>query len=133
MKCIRPVKNWVVGCWRGYLPGTRCSRIQIGFTYLVPARPLVPDKGPLNVRMLSDVFRRAMELCFALINGNNIRSMVKELLAFLEKCDPEFKSDCSSSLVLAAEKYVHKRLRLLDCCYGGKKIMVMFCRITIAC
>jgi len=49
---------------------------------------------------------RAMELCFALINGNNIRSMVKELLLFLEKCDPEFKADCSSSLVLAAEKYV---------------------------
>ena len=21
---IRPVKNWVVGCWRGYLPGARC-------------------------------------------------------------------------------------------------------------
>jgi len=20
----RPVKNWVVGCWRGYLPGARC-------------------------------------------------------------------------------------------------------------
>jgi len=50
-----------------------------------------------------------MELCFALINGNNIRSMVKELLSFLEKCDPEFKSDCSSSLVLAAEKYVHSQ------------------------
>jgi len=48
-----------------------------------------------------------MELCFALINGNNIRSMVKELLLFLEKCDPEFKSDCSSSLVLAAEKFVY--------------------------
>jgi len=94
---------------------------------------VVPDKGPLNVSVLSDVFRRAMELCFALINGNNIRSMVKELLAFLEKCDPEFKSDCSSSLVLAAEKYVRKRLRLLDCCYGGKKIVVKFCRITLAC
>ena len=23
-KGIRPVKNWVVGCWRGYLSGTRC-------------------------------------------------------------------------------------------------------------
>lgn len=55
-----------------------------------------------------------MELCFALINGNNIRSMVKELLMFLEKCDPEFKSDCSSSLVLAAEKYVHDRLSSFD-------------------
>ena len=23
-KGIRPVKNWVVGCWHGYLPGARC-------------------------------------------------------------------------------------------------------------
>ena len=23
-KGIRPAKNWVVGCWRGYLSGTRC-------------------------------------------------------------------------------------------------------------
>ena len=47
-----------------------------------------------------------MELCFALINGNNIRSMVKELLIYLDKCDPEFKSDCASNLFLAAEKYL---------------------------
>jgi len=30
-------KNWAVGCWHGYLSGTRCSKIQIGFTFLVPA------------------------------------------------------------------------------------------------
>ncbi len=48
--------------------------------------------------------RRAMELGFALINANNIRGMVKELLFFLEKCDPEFKGDCSSNLVMAAER-----------------------------
>jgi len=56
-KGIRPVKNWVVGCWYGYLSGTRCrlaygpadvsathclllscfSKIQIGFTFLVLA------------------------------------------------------------------------------------------------
>ena len=46
-----------------------------------------------------------MELCFALINANNIRGMVKELLFFLEKCEPDFKGDCSSNLVLAAERY----------------------------
>jgi len=23
-KGIQPVKNWVVGCWRGYLMGSRC-------------------------------------------------------------------------------------------------------------
>ena len=62
-KGIQPVKNWVVGCWRGYLSGARCrlacgpadatavccfSKIQIGFTFLVPAHPVVPEKGPLN-------------------------------------------------------------------------------------
>ena len=58
-------KNWVVGCWRGYLSGARCrlayspadatathcacfSNIQIGFTFLVPAHPGSPGKGPLN-------------------------------------------------------------------------------------
>jgi AP-1 complex subunit gamma-1 len=46
-----------------------------------------------------------MELCFALINSNNIRGMTKELVFFLEKCDPEFKADCSSNLVIAAEKH----------------------------
>ena len=58
-KGIRPVKNWLVGCWCGYLSGVRCrladvhmaqlmplpltvscfSKIQIGFTFLVPAHP----------------------------------------------------------------------------------------------
>ncbi|XP_047498938.1 AP-1 complex subunit gamma-1-like isoform X4 [Penaeus chinensis] len=49
--------------------------------------------------------RRAMELCFALINSNNIRTMMKELLSFLETAEPEFKATCSSKCVLAAEKY----------------------------
>ena len=52
-KGIRPVKNWLVRCWHGYLSGVRCrlaygpadttathcpcfSKIQIGFTFLVP-------------------------------------------------------------------------------------------------
>jgi len=58
-------KNWVVGCWHGYLSGARCrlaygqlmplpltvscfSKIHIGFTYLVLAYPGSPGKGPLN-------------------------------------------------------------------------------------
>lgn len=49
--------------------------------------------------------KRAMELSFALVNSNNIRGMMKELLSFLESCDPEFKSDCCSSIVMATEKH----------------------------
>ena len=52
-------KNWVVGCWRGYLSAARCrygpadakpltvscfSKIQIGFTFLVPAHPGSPGQ-----------------------------------------------------------------------------------------
>ena len=60
-KGIRPVKNWVVGCWHGYLSGARCrlaygpamllpltvscfSKIQIGFIFLVPAHLGSPGK-----------------------------------------------------------------------------------------
>ena len=58
-KGIRPVKNWVVGCWHGYLSAARCrliqlmplpltvscfSKIQIGFTFLVPAHPGSPGQ-----------------------------------------------------------------------------------------
>jgi AP-1 complex subunit gamma-1 len=45
-----------------------------------------------------------MELSFALVNSGNIRGMMKELLQFLETCDPEFKADTCSNIVQAAEK-----------------------------
>jgi len=63
-KGIRPVKNRVVGCWCGCLSGARCrlaygpadamplpltvscfSKIQIGFTFLVPAHLLARKRG----------------------------------------------------------------------------------------
>ncbi|XP_033226329.1 AP-1 complex subunit gamma-1 isoform X4 [Belonocnema kinseyi] len=49
--------------------------------------------------------RRAMELSFALVNSNNIRNMMKELLLFLERADPEFKAQCSSNIVMSAERF----------------------------
>jgi len=49
--------------------------------------------------------RRAMELCFALCNSSNIRQMMKELLNFLEKAEPEFKAVCASKCVTTAERF----------------------------
>ncbi|XP_050305157.1 AP-1 complex subunit gamma-1 isoform X2 [Anthonomus grandis grandis] len=58
--------------------------------------------------------RRAMELSFALVNSQNIRTMIKELLIFLEKADPEFKAPCSSNIVMAAERYSPNKRWHLD-------------------
>ncbi|CAK1552596.1 unnamed protein product [Leptosia nina] len=58
--------------------------------------------------------RRAMELSFALINSQNIRAMMKELLLFLERSDAEFKAHCSSAMVLAAERYAPSNKWHLD-------------------
>ncbi|PNF30356.1 hypothetical protein B7P43_G13425 [Cryptotermes secundus] len=40
--------------------------------------------------------------------------MMKELLVFLEKADPEFKAQCSSSIVLAAERFAPNKRWHLD-------------------
>ena len=68
---FRWLPDWVVGCWHGYLCGVRCrlaygpadatvccfSKIQIGFTFLVPAHPGHP--GCVCV-----VCTRLSEICF---------------------------------------------------------------------
>jgi AP-1 complex subunit gamma-1 len=46
-----------------------------------------------------------MELSFALVNSNNIRGMVKELLVFLNSVDPDLKSYVTSNIFQVAEKY----------------------------
>lgn len=73
-----------------------------------------------------------MELSFALVNGNNIRGMMKELLYFLDSCDPEFKADCASGVFLAAEKYGHPFYRLrhirfnVPLCTGQCRFKLLF-------
>jgi len=46
-----------------------------------------------------------MELCFALINSNNIRTMTSEMLEFLGTCETEFKADCTSNMFLAMDRF----------------------------
>jgi len=65
--------------------------------------------------------KRAMELCFALINSSNIKIMVKELLVFLKTAEPEFKQQCSSNLVIAAENHAPDRRWLIDAMFDVLK------------
>uniref|UniRef100_A0A673KYD8 AP-1 complex subunit gamma n=1 Tax=Sinocyclocheilus rhinocerous TaxID=307959 RepID=A0A673KYD8_9TELE len=48
---------------------------------------------------------RALELSLALVSAVNIRSMMKELLIFLSTCPPELRSQTTSGIFNAAERY----------------------------
>jgi len=90
-KGIRPIKNWAVGCWRGCLSGVRCwlaymsqlmplplavscfSKIQIGFTFLVPAHP-----GSLGKRAVKRVC-----VCVGVISSSYWRYYSSKLMKLL--------------------------------------------------
>ncbi|KAB8343143.1 hypothetical protein FH972_022734 [Carpinus fangiana] len=49
--------------------------------------------------------RRALDLSFTLINESNVRVLIRELLAFLEVADNEFKPVMTSQIGIAADRY----------------------------
>lgn len=49
--------------------------------------------------------RRALDLSFTLINESNIRVLIRELLAFLEVADNEFKPIMTSQIGIAADRF----------------------------
>jgi len=64
--------------------------------------------GDISIR------RRALELSFALINENNVRVLTRELLAFLEIADAEFKQSMTIKISLAAMKFAPNRRWHID-------------------
>merc|ERR1719365_234552 len=65
--------------------------------------------------------KRAMELCFALINSTNIKSMMKELLVFLKSTEPDFKQQCSSNMMISADQHSPVRRWHIDTIYDVLK------------
>lgn len=49
--------------------------------------------------------RRALDLSFTLINEGNVRVLIRELLAFLEVADNEFKPIMTSQIGVAADRF----------------------------
>lgn len=49
--------------------------------------------------------RRALDLSFTLINEGNVRLLIRELLAFLEVADSEFKPIMTSQIGIAADRF----------------------------
>ena len=62
--------------------------------------------GDISIR------RRALELSFALINETNVRVLTRELLAFLEVADNEFKQGMTTKICLAADRYLRESFPL---------------------
>ena len=83
--------------------------------------------------------RRALDLSFALINAENVRPLIRELLAFLEIADTEFKLAMTSQICIAADRYApNKRwhvdtvLRVLKLAggYVREEILSSFIRLV---
>lgn len=83
--------------------------------------------------------RRALDLSFTLINESNVRVLIRELLAFLEVADNEFKPTMTSQIGIAADKFapnkrwhVDTMLRVLSLAgnYVKEPIMSSFIRLV---
>ncbi|CAG8898218.1 unnamed protein product [Penicillium egyptiacum] len=58
--------------------------------------------------------RRALDLSFMLINEDNVRVLVRELLAFLEVADNEFKSVMTTQIGIAADRFAPNKRWHMD-------------------
>ncbi|GAA5943302.1 hypothetical protein JCM3775_002610 [Rhodotorula graminis] len=64
--------------------------------------------GDISIR------RRALELSYALVNETNVRVLTRELLAFLEVADNEFKLGMTTQVCAAAERFAPNRRWHID-------------------
>ena len=58
--------------------------------------------------------RRALDLSFTLIREDNVRILIRELLAFLEVADTEFKPVMTTQIGIAAERYAPNKRWHID-------------------
>lgn len=58
--------------------------------------------------------RRALDLSFTLINEANVRVLIRELLAFLEVADNEFKTTMTTQIGIAADRFAPNKRWHID-------------------
>lgn len=52
----------------------------------------------------ASIRKRALELVYLLVNENNVKSLTKELIDYLEVSDEEFKEDLTAKICSIVEK-----------------------------
>jgi len=75
--------------------------------------------GDISIR------RRALELSYALIIPDTVRVLTRELLAFLEVADNEFKLGMTTQICLAAERYAPNKRWHIDTVLRVLKLVSM--------
>lgn len=77
--------------------------------------------------------RRALELSYALINEQNVRVLVRELSAFLEIADDEFKIGMTTQICLAAERFAPSKRWHIDTVLRVLKLVsgCFFCVVRV--
>ncbi|EJU03561.1 AP-1 complex subunit gamma-1 [Dacryopinax primogenitus] len=81
--------------------------------------------GDISIR------RRALELSYALVRESNVRVLIRELLAFLEVADNEFKLGMTTQISLAAERFAPNRRWHIDTVLRVLKLAGNFVREEI--
>ncbi|TFK40011.1 adaptin N terminal region-domain-containing protein [Crucibulum laeve] len=81
--------------------------------------------GDISIR------RRALELSYALIDEQNVRILIRELLAFLEVADDEFKLGMTTQICLAAERFAPNKRWHIDTVLRVLKLAGNFVREEI--
>jgi len=83
--------------------------------------------------------KRALDVAYALVNEENIKSMTKELLNYLLVAEPSFKEDLCGRLCMVVDRYSPNRRWQIDTlikimCLGGNHVKdeqcEKFCRVV---
>ena len=77
--------------------------------------------GDISIR------RRALELSYALVQENNVRILIRELLAFLEVADNEFKLAMTTQICQAAERFAPNKRWHIDTVLRVLKLVRSLC------